>query len=113
MRLSPTETRNISSDDLRVDYANLFSSNNWKFIKSRDDDFDYLNCRGLAEVQAESVAFTVMKFLGLVSSDYSIAYIRGWGSDDFKEFKSSLKVIVETSQKIIQDLQLHEGCLDD
>ncbi len=25
------------------DYANLFSSNNWKFIKSRDDDFDYLS----------------------------------------------------------------------
>ena len=78
-----------------------------------DDDFDYLNCRGLAEVQAESVAFTVMKFLGLDSSDYSIAYIRGWGSDDFKEFKSSLKVIVETSQKIIKDLELHEGGLDD
>ena len=26
-RFSPTETRNISADDLRVDYANLFSSN--------------------------------------------------------------------------------------
>lgn len=77
-----------------------------------DDEFDYLNCRGLAEVQAESVAFTVMKFLGLDSSDYSIAYIRGWGSDDFKEFKSSLKLIVETSQKIIRDLELTEGGLD-
>ena len=27
LRFSPTETRNISTDDLRVDYANLFSAN--------------------------------------------------------------------------------------
>ncbi len=74
-----------------------------------DDEFDYLNCRGLAEVQAESVAFTVFKFLGLDSSDYSLKYIKGWASDDLKEFKASLKEIVETSQKIIKDLGLTEG----
>ncbi len=74
-----------------------------------DDEFDYLNCRGLAEVQAESVAFTVFKFLGLDSSDYSLKYIKGWASDDLKEFKASLKEIVETSQRIIKDLGLTEG----
>lgn len=73
------------------------------------DDFNYLDCRGLAEVQAESVAFTVFKFLGLDSSDYSLKYIKGWASDDLKEFKESLKEIVETSQKIIKDLGLTEG----
>ena len=77
-----------------------------------DDEFDYLNCRGLAEVQAESVAFTVFKFLGLDSSDYSLKYIKGWASDDLKEFKESLKVIVETSQTIIKDLGLTEGGLN-
>ena len=74
-----------------------------------EDDFNYLSCRGLAEVQAESVAFTVLKFLGLDSSDYSLNYIKGWASDDLKEFKSSLKEIVETSQKIIKDLELTQG----
>lgn len=73
------------------------------------DDFNYLDCRGLAEVQAESVAFTVFKFLGLDSSEYSLNYIKGWASDDLKEFKESLKEIVETSQKIIKDLGLTEG----
>ena len=24
------------------DYSNLFTNKNWKFIKSRDDDFDFL-----------------------------------------------------------------------
>ena len=33
--------RTISVDD--IDYSHLFKSNNWKFIKSRDDDFKYLN----------------------------------------------------------------------
>jgi len=74
-----------------------------------NDEFDYLNCRGLAEVQAESVAFTVFKFLGLDSSDYSLNYIKGWASDDLKEFRNSLKEIVETSQKIIKDLELTQG----
>ncbi len=26
-----------------IDYANLFKSSNWQFIKSRDDDFEFLN----------------------------------------------------------------------
>ena len=33
--------RTISVDV--IDYSYLFKSNNWKFIKSRDDDFKYLN----------------------------------------------------------------------
>ena len=74
-----------------------------------EDDFNYLQCRDLAEVQAESVAYTVLKFLGLNSSDYSVKYIIGWANDDLEIFKSSLKDIVETSQKIINDLELTQG----
>ena len=73
------------------------------------DDFDYLNCRDIAEVQAESVAYTVLRFLGLDSSDYSVRYIIGWANNDLKLFRDNLKDIVETSQKIINDLQLTEG----
>ena len=74
-----------------------------------EDDFNYLQCRDLAEVQAESVAYTVLKFLGLNSSDYSVKYIIGWANNDLELFKSSLKDIVETSQKIINDLELTQG----
>jgi len=73
------------------------------------DDFDYLNCRDIAEVQAESVAYTVLRFLGLDSSEYSVRYIIGWANNDLKLFRDNLKDIVETSQKIINDLQLTEG----
>ena len=75
-------------------------------------EYNYQECRGIAEVQAESVAYTVLKFLGLDSSDYSIRYIIGWSQGDSKRFKESLKEIVETSQQIIKDLELTEGELE-
>ena len=72
-------------------------------------DFDYKECRGIAEVQAESVAYTVLRFLGLDSSDYSIRYIIGWSEGDTKRFSNSLKEIVATSQQNIEDLNQTEG----
>lgn len=37
-------------------------------------------CRGLKEVEAESVAFLVTASAGLASDQYSVPYVAGWGS---------------------------------
>ena len=37
--------------------------------------------RRTREVQAESVAYTVLSYLGLDTSDYSFGYVAGWSKD--------------------------------
>ncbi len=54
------------------------------------------------EVEAESVAYTVLKHYGYDTSDYSFGYIADWSkSKELSEFKNSLDTIVSTSNEII------------
>lgn len=65
--------------------------------------------RETKEVEAESVAYCVMTFLGLDTSEYSFPYIAGWSSGrDLKELKSSLDTIRLTAGYIIDELQKEE-----
>lgn len=58
-----------------------------------------------AEVQAESIAYTVLKHFGLDTSEYSFGYIKGWAADkDIKAIEESYKVIAETSKEIIEEI---------
>lgn len=55
-----------------------------------------------AEVQAESTAFVVCNCLGFDTSEYSFGYIASWSENkDLKELKTSLKVIADTSNEIL------------
>ena len=57
------------------------------------------------EVQAEGVAYVVSKYYSLDTSEYSFAYIAGWGSGrEMKELKASLKTIQKTAYGLITDL---------
>ena len=44
------------------------------------DVFGFVDCRGLREVEAESVAFMVTGAYGLDSSQYTFNYVTGWAS---------------------------------
>ncbi len=44
------------------------------------DVFGFVDCRGLREVEAESVAFMVTAAHGLDSSQYTFNYVTGWAS---------------------------------
>ena len=62
--------------------------------------------RNTKEVQAESTAFTVSKYLGLDTSDYSFGYIAGWSSGkSADELRNSLEVIRGTANDIISRLE--------
>lgn len=75
----------------------------------------FLHCKGgteekadrrTREVQAESISFTVLNYLGIDSSCYSFGYIGGWSKDKtLPELKASMEIIRETSDMIISEIE--------
>lgn len=58
------------------------------------------------EVQAESIAFTVMYYFGFDTSEYSFGYILGWSSGkELPELKASMETIRTTSQNMITGIE--------
>ena len=73
---------------------------------------DQKKTRNTKEVEAESIAYTVLSFLGLDKTDgddvgdYSFGYILGWSSGkDLKELKESMETIRATSSYIITKIE--------
>lgn len=61
--------------------------------------------RHTAEVQAESVAYTVCQYIGLDTSEYSFEYVAGWAeSREVKDLTNSLEVIRKTAKEIIEKI---------
>lgn len=69
-----------------------------------DDGSEYRQHRGLAEVEAESVAYVLGGLLGLDTSDYSIGYIAGWTGDDDKAVAASAKSVLQAVHTIADAL---------
>lgn len=59
--------------------------------------------RDQAEVEAESVAFTVCNYFGIDSGDYSFGYLATWGDKDI--LKKSLTAIQKTAHRIIEGIE--------
>ncbi|MCF0186768.1 MAG: hypothetical protein HUJ98_09820 [Bacteroidaceae bacterium] len=61
--------------------------------------------RGGKEVEAESVAFTVLSHFGIDCSDYSFSYIAQWSQGkELPELKESLKTIRQTANAFITEI---------
>jgi hypothetical protein len=61
--------------------------------------------RGTKEVQAESVAYVVLNYLGIDTSDYSFGYVAGWSKGrGTKELQASLDTIRKTAGDIIDKI---------
>ena len=62
--------------------------------------------RRTAEVQAESVAYTVCSAMGLDTSDYSFGYVAEWSAGkEVKELTASMDVIRKTAGEILEALR--------
>ena len=58
------------------------------------------------ECEAESVAFTVLSYFGLDTSDYSFPYIAGWSNDkDMKVLRASMDTIRKTAGEMIEGIE--------
>lgn len=62
--------------------------------------------RDTKEVQAESVAYVVLSYLGIDTSEYSFGYVAGWSKGkELKELQASLEVIRKTAGEIIDKVE--------
>lgn len=66
---------------------------------------DEMPDRRTKEVQAESTAYVVTRWLGIDSSEYSFGYIAGWSEGrELKELKQSLEVIHTEASALIDSI---------
>ena len=63
-------------------------------------------CRGVAEVEAESIAFLVAASSGLDSSDYTVPYVAGWAGGDVELLKGTASRVLTVSREILDDARL-------
>ncbi len=65
---------------------------------------DYQENRNQYETEAEAIAYTVSKYLGISTTEYSLDYLYSWSKEkDFKEIDASLTTIIDYSNKIIHN----------
>lgn len=65
-----------------------------------------VGCRGLAEVEAESIAFVVSAASGMDSGDYTIPYVAGWANGDVDLLKRTATCVLTVSRGILSDAGL-------
>ena len=75
-------------------------------------DRDVMKAQGILkdqltrECEAESVAYTVLSYFGLDTSEYSFPYIASWSSGkDMKELRSSMDTIRKTAGEMIDGIE--------
>ena len=73
-----------------------------------EDTFDYVAHRGIAETEAESVAYVVAKYLGLDTTDYSVPYVSNWASHikatDMAEKIEAVKRTASNVQRVSNEI---------
>lgn len=75
-------------------------------LHNQDDGEQKDVARNTAEVQAESVAYTVCSAMGIDTGDYSFGYVAGWSKGkEAKELAASMEVIRKTAKSIIEALK--------
>lgn len=60
------------------------------------------------EIEAESVAYTVLNLIGYDTSDYSLGYVHGWAKGNGALIASTLERVAETATRIIGYLETGE-----
>ena len=63
-----------------------------------------VNCRGVAEIEAESIAYLVTAAAGLDVGDYSVPYVAGWSGGDPALIRATATRVLTTASKIDEEL---------
>jgi antirestriction protein ArdC len=61
-------------------------------------------CRGIAEVEAESIAYLVLANQGVPTDDYSVPYVAGWANGQPHLLRSSMDTSLSTAHRINDQL---------
>ena len=63
------------------------------------------NCRGIVEVEAESVAYMVCAALGIDSAGYSLPYVASWSGGDLDKVAATANRVIGSARSIITQLE--------
>lgn len=63
---------------------------------------EYQKHRGIAETEAESVAYIVAGVFGLDTADYSVGYVAGWSQCDTDLIRETAARVLTTARKVIE-----------
>ena len=78
-------------------------------LHSKESREEYLEHRGLKEVEAESVAYVVAGALGLDTTDYSIGYVAGWAGGKPETIRAAAENVRKTANTIVKAIETKEG----
>jgi antirestriction protein ArdC len=65
------------------------------------DTAEHRGCRGVAEVEAESVAYLVCSHAGITADTYSFPYVARWSGGDLELVRSTAERVVTCARRII------------
>jgi DNA primase len=65
---------------------------------------DRPDCRGVIEVEAESVAYMVCAALGVDSAGYSLPYVATWSGGDLEKVAETADRVIRCARRIITDI---------
>jgi hypothetical protein len=62
-----------------------------------------LGCRGIAEVEAESIAYIVAAASGLDTAGYTVPYVAHWAGGDTSVLRDTAAKVIATARAILTD----------
>ena len=83
-------------------------------VKMHDSDTGkkgLIDCRGIKEVEAESVAYLVLADAGMDSASYTVKYVTGWTED--VAGKSPAEVVKSTAERVLKTARQIIGTNDE
>ena len=63
------------------------------------------SCRGVVEVEAESVAYMVCAGLGIDSAGYSLPYVASWSGGDLTKVAATANRVIGCARKVLAELE--------
>ncbi len=63
------------------------------------------NCRGIVEVEAESVAYMVCAALGIDSAGYSLPYVASWSGGDLDKVAATANRVIGCARSVLTQLE--------
>jgi DNA primase len=63
------------------------------------------SCRGIVEVEAESVAYMVCAGLGIDSASYSLGYVASWSGGDLTKVAATAKRVISCAREVLTQIE--------
>jgi len=63
------------------------------------------NCRGIVEVEAESVTFMICVALGVNTTGYSLPYVASWSGGDLDKVTATADRVIRCAHQVLTDLE--------